>query len=434
MAKLLSWDELPQSIKDFDANISKNLSNCESKANELSVMVNDILVLLKDADTTLKEDFKDDPQCVDAEKKMFLIYTAFQRVKTSIDNDLISGIIGMGKEVKSTIDDIRSKISEGAGWKEASEEEDSEGNKIVVENDQAKIDAANIYINKLADCAVEEISAIKNAQSSVKLGISLETLKLGELGKYTNYSTTFSKSGFLNNYEGISRVVEDDRELDDSVVELSEDTEEDVEEDEGIIAKLRKLINSVIDRAKEAAGSIFGSSDSTDEDSKTSFTDWITDAAIISTFPELSGITQVYNAVVDDSKEINFTKEVKKVAGKLIETIKENNFFEFAKEFWGGAISKVKSVGSDVVETVEDYIDDTSLSSITNTVSTVANDVVDKVTTLGSDILNGLSTISQSGSWKENVVQALSNELLNVDGESLLSGDDTLIDLLTTNN
>ena len=375
MAKLISWNDLPQSIKDFDANISNNLDSCESKANELSVMVNDILVLLKDADTTLKEDFKEDPQCIDSEKKLYLIYSGFNVVKTSIDNDLISGIIAMGKEVKATINDIRKKIEEGASWKEASEEEDSQGNKVLKENDQAKIDAANKYINKMADCAVEEINAIKNAQASVKLGISLENLTAGELGKYIKFSPSFTKTDFITNYDSINidytRVVEPD-----NTVIKPDDTDSD-----GLITKFWKYLKSVVGEAKEDVVDFFEDvKDNTAEENISSFGDWLSDLAIFSTFPGLSGIIQAYNATVDDpSKMIDLPGKIKKDAKQVIQTVEDSDLFKNVQNFWGAFRADPGKAISDVVETVDEKIDDLKETPVGKVVVDAYDNAVDNV-------------------------------------------------------
>ena len=431
MAKLLTWNEMPQSIRDFDANISNNLDSCESKANELSVMVNEILVLLKDADTTLKEDFKEDPQCIDAEKKMFLIYSGFNVVKTSIDHDLISGIIGMGKEVKSTIADIRKKMAEGASWKEASEEEDSQGNKVTKDNDQAKIDAANIYINKMADCAVAEINAIKDAQAGVRLGISLETLKSGELGKYINFSTNFSKTSYLTNYEGISREFGTVGDPDDTVIKPN-----GVEEKESFFDKLKKLFKKIIEDGKKGAEDYFEFMTLENINSKFSdFKEWLSNLDITKTFPGLSGISDLYHKFTKKVSEVvNVPEDVQEYWDKTVQTVKENSFFEYVKGFWGGAVDKAKSIAPDVVEAVEKIGTDVEQEGVIQTGKNIAKGAVDKLNSLDEGVLGWLSPdsldINTLIAFEDGAVQLTSADLLGVGDGSLLTTDNDLNDSL----
>ena len=415
MAKLLTWNEMPQSIRDFDANISNNLDSCESKANELSVMVNEILVLLKDADTTLKEDFKEDPQCIDAEKKMFLIYSGFNVVKTSIDHDLISGIIGMGKEVKSTIADIRKKMAEGASWKEASEEEDSQGNKVTKDNDQAKIDAANIYINKMADCAVAEINAIKDAQAGVRLGISLETLKSGELGKYINFSTNFSKTSYLTNYEGISREFGTVGDPDDTVIKP-----DGVEKKESFFDKLKKLFKKIIEDGKKGAEDYFEFM--TLENINNIFSDfkeWLSNLDITKTFPGLSGISDLYHRATQSiSQNVDVPQSVQELIDRTVEEKKEKSFFQYARELWGGKVFKF--IGNAVPESVQEVGQD-----IASAVSEKAPEVKEDLTTVGQTISSLEDALSEN-SFK--AVKSVKNELFGIG--NLLSVDSTLFDQL----
>lgn len=191
MAELNSLSQLLEGFKNFYDGEMQSVSGVSSSvASSLSTAAN----TLSDA-MSLFSKASSDSAISSLNGGVALAKEGIERVKSHVEGDIASLLGDAGSLRTGTIQKILDKIEEGKAWKEASTEKDEDGKTITKQNDQAKINEANQYIDRMNSKGEAQLNAMAAAINGVAFGVTGNMTLGGSLGKSTTYADGYHFNG-----------------------------------------------------------------------------------------------------------------------------------------------------------------------------------------------------------------------------------------------
>lgn len=235
------------SVKGTQSSVSSSLSSAANKLGEAISLFNKA---------------SSDSKIASLNGGISLAKDGLDRVKSHVEGD-IDALLGDCKGLRSgPIQQILDKIEEGKAWKEASTEKDKDGKLVTKQNDQAKINEANAFIDRMNSKGEAQLDAIAAAINGVSFGVKGNMTLGGSLGASVSYADGYHFNGDQWDKDNPETKYEDTPEITEEVKTVEKE-QEDLTFIEGVgavgggvVSGVAKLAEGVLDFGTMLVGGV----------------------------------------------------------------------------------------------------------------------------------------------------------------------------------